>query len=97
MNIEFTVEFLTLAAREPESAAPVDLNVPIRLRGLETTRRLQAYPATARLPVTALAALSQGEVQQEPRDVGFAAFLSGPSASSTRLEAIRRLLPGAAA
>jgi CheY-like chemotaxis protein len=69
-------EGLAFAARERPVVILTDLRFPDGMNGLEATRLLKADPTTADIPVMALTALGQPQVQLEARDAVFAAYVA---------------------
>lgn len=80
---------LALAARGPHDLAILDVMLP-DIDGLEIARRLRADPATARMPLVILTALTAESTRRQANELGVQAFLNKPFDPDELIQVIRR-------
>lgn len=68
----------------------LDHSMP-RRTGLEVALELQSDPATARIPIVMMTAVTYGAVGKKARDAGCVGFLAKPCLPSRLLEEVRRV------
>jgi signal transduction histidine kinase len=82
---------LALAAQEPPDLVLLDIMMP-GMDGIEVCRRLRAEPATAKIPIVFVTALSDAEDKVRAIDAGGDDFLTKPFNRPILLARIRSLL-----
>jgi two-component system cell cycle response regulator DivK len=85
------IEAIEVAVRVHPSIILMDLMMP-RLDGREATRRLKADARTKDITIIALSALTQTDVQQLARPVGWDAFIPKPYDLPSLVAGLRGIL-----
>jgi CheY-like chemotaxis protein len=87
------LEALAVAGLVSPEIVLLDLAMPI-LDGFETTQRLRAQPATAKVPILAVTATVFEGARQQAEDAGVDAFVEKPADLERLLDSIRSFMPG---
>src|SRR5581483_172144 len=82
---------ITAARNEHPGVILMDVSIPI-VDGWEATRRLKADPATANIPIIALAAHALASDQQKATEVGCDGYIPKPAEPRVVLAAVMRHL-----